>query len=707
MSTVVVDVTQIYNEFAGGLPDITAIRDYLRYAYVNWTRRPRYVLLFGQASYDYKGLLGSKSSYVPTWQSPESLDDINSYSTDDFFAKFGSANALSLVLGRISSRTVSEANVVVDKLVRYDNSSVRDSWKLRIVYVGDDSWTPEREDGTQHSDDAEALAEFHTPDLFEKKKIYIAEYPTEYSAQGRRKPGAFQAIIDDINQGILLFNFAGHGNPEQLAHENIFNVQTSIPQLVNSDRLAVFFMATCNFSQFDDPVRYTGGELLMDKPDGGAVAVMSATRKVYASENAALSQGTYDFMFQHDAFGHVIALRPAEALFMYKSGSNGTNDQKFFFMGDPTMRLQFPSSYASIDSINQQSLDSVNAAPLTTPVLIRALSRVTVSGSIRSQSNTIDESFSGKLTLLVNDPTRKKVIVNFFDNVDWSYVATGGTIHRGENSITNGRFRASFVVPRDVSFADSTARGRMLVYFSNTSVDGAGITEKFQIGAPDSVHTNDQQGPKITIFLDSRSFRPGDMVTEKPTLIVDLADSSGINTSNSGIGHRIEAWINNSTQSTDVTDAYASKLDNYTEGSVQYQLSNLPQGRNTLRVRAWDSYNNSASAETFFDVASSDHLTLTDVMNWPNPFAGSTMFTFRQNQSALLNVTVKVYTVAGRLIQTLTSTSAGESFVRVPWDGRDRDGDILANGVYFYKVLVSTADGRFSSEALGKLSIVK
>jgi hypothetical protein len=708
ISTVVVNVDQIYNEFAGGLPDITGIRDYLRYAYVNWTEHPRYVLFFGQASYDYKGILGSKSSYVPTWQSVESRDDIYSYSTDDFFAKFGSGDGISLVLGRIPSRTVADATTVVDKAIRYDGSSVRDNWKLRIAYVGDDSWTPEREDGTIHSDAAEALAEQHTPDIFEKKKIYIAEYPTEYSAQGRRKPGAFQAIIDNINQGVLLLNFSGHGNPEQLAHENIFNVSTSIPPLVNSDRLTVFFMATCNFSQFDDPVRTSGGELLMNKQDGGAIAVMSATRKVYASENTQLANGTYDAMFGYNAYGQVVAMRPAEALFTFKVGSsgNGVNDQKFFFMGDPTMKLQFPSGYASIDSINQQPLDTLHGAPVS-PVLIHALSRVTVSGSVRKEGNAIDDSFIGKLTLIVNDPTHKKVILNFWDSVDWPYMATGSTIFRGDNSIVNGRFHASFIVPRDVSFADSTMRGRMLVYFSNNAIDGAGITDQFRVGTPDSVATSDQLGPKISIYLDSRSFRPGDMVSEKPNLIVDLTDSSGINTSSSGIGHRIEAWINNGTQSTDVTDAYSNKLDNYTEGSVQYRLSNLPQGRNTLRVRAWDSFNNSASAETYFDVASGDQLTVTDVMNYPNPFANTTEFTFRQNQSGLINVTVKVYTVAGRLIQSLTTTSAGESFVRVPWDGRDRDGDLPANGVYFYKLLVSTADGRFSSEALGKLSIVK
>jgi flagellar hook assembly protein FlgD len=72
-----------------------------------------------------------------------------------------------------------------------------------------------------------------------------------------------------------------------------------------------------------------------------------------------------------------------------------------------------------------------------------------------------------------------------------------------------------------------------------------------------------------------------------------------------------------------------------------------------------------------------------------------------------LNITVKVYTLAGRLIQTLGALSSGDLFVRVPWDGRDRDGDILANGVYLYKVIAKTADGRSSSEALGKLSIIR
>ena len=94
-------------------------------------------------------------------------------------------------------------------------------------------------------------------------------------------------------------------------------------------------------------------------------------------------------------------------------------------------------------------------------------------------------------------------------------------------------------------------------------------------------------------------------------------------------------------------------------------------------------------------------------MNFPNPFTKGTAFTFRHNQAVPVNATVKVYTIAGRLIQTLDKFSATDTFVSIPWDGRDRDGDALANGVYLYKVLVRTVDGRYSSEVLGKLAIAK
>ncbi|MEW6511389.1 MAG: type IX secretion system sortase PorU [Bacteroidota bacterium] len=714
LKTLVADVNLIYNEFGGGIPDITAIRDFLKYAYDNWTPRPQFVLLMGQASYDYKGIRGVKSSYVPTWQSPESYDDVYSYCTDDFFVKFGASNAPSLVLGRVSARTLGEAEAFVDKLNRYEANSAADSWKMRMLFIGDDAWTSEGGeigDRTLHSDDTETLAQGFTPEEFEKKKIYIAEYPTVYAAQGRRKPAANKAIIDQINQGVLISNYTGHGNDHLLAHEDIFDVATSIPQLVNADRLTVFILATCNFSELDDPEGRTGSEYLINKPDGGCIGVISATRKVFAPSNAWLNQQTYRRLFGRDAIGRLTVERPATALFLFKLLGNDENDQKFFYMGDPTMRLQFPRGYATIDSINGERVDSVGGAPRITPIQLRSLARVTVSGTVRNTANQPDPSFRGRVVLAVNDATRRQTIVNFYPGTNWDYTATGGTIYRGVNSVAGGRFNAAFIVPKDIQYADSTSRGRLIAYLSSDddrTLDGQAYTGLIRIGGTDSTTVNDYKGPTIAIYLGNRSFRPGDLVGENTALVVDLADSSGINTSVSGIGHRIEAWVNSESQSRDLTDAYTSRLDDFRQGTVQFALNDLPRGKNSIRVRAWDSFNNSATAESFFEVASSERLTVTDVFNFPNPFGGEgTDFTFRQNQSSPLSVTIKVFTLAGRLIMTLEETTPGDSFVRVRWDGRDRDGDVIANGVYLYKLVVKTIDGRFTSEILGKLSKIQ
>ena len=703
--TYIADVDIIYNEFGGGIADISAIRDYLKYAYEQWQIPPQFVLMFGGASYDYKGILGSKSSYVPTWESEESLVDIVSYSTDDFFFAFYSnwpSFRPSVVGGRISSRQLSEADVFVSKLIRYDRSSAADPWKTRIIYVGDDGWTTSRDDGTIHSQQAETLANFYTADEIEKIKIYIAEYPTIQTAQGRRKPAAYQAIIDAINRGAVITNFVGHGNPAVWAHENVFNVSTSIPQLVNENRLSVFYAATCNFSQFDDPQRLTGSEVLLNKPDGAGIASVSATRKVFSGSNAFFHQNVFARLFTRDGFARLVVERPATAQFLFKSssGNSDINDQKFVFMGDPAMRLQVPVRYGSIDSVNSQVLDVQGSA-----VQLQALAKVTLQGSIRDQNNNVDSSYNGRNTLVVNDASRTVTIFNFSPGINWSYLATGSTIFRGENSVSNGHFTATFIVPKDISYTN--ANGRLLGYFSGNGTDGIAFSKNVVIGGTSDSAAVDVNGPSIQMYVDSRSFRPGDLVKEKPQLIVDLNDSSGINTSIAGIGHRIEAWLNNSPQSLDLTDYYVSTLDDYRSGSVQYDLQSLPQGTNEVRIRAWDTYNNSATAQTFFKVTSTDKLTIADVFNYPNPFSSSTSFTFRQNQLTPLDVTVKVYTIAGRLIQTLTAISPGEPFVRVPWDGRDRDGDVLGNGVYLYKVIVRTSDGRFSSEAIGKLTVLK
>ncbi len=714
LQTAVVDVAEIYNEFSGGLPDVSAVRDFLKYACDTWQRKPAIVLLFGGASYDYKAILGSVTSIVPTWESEESLHEVYSIASDDFFAALGGGSIPWFALGRIAARTPAEAQAVVDKIVRYEDASDQTTWKMRMLFIADDAWTSEGGDAANGTDfgnyvDRTLASSECTPDEFEKRKVYIAEYPTVYEAQGRRKPGAYEDIIRYINEGVAVVNYDGHGNPLQLAHENIFNVQTSIPRLKNAGCLPLFYLATCSFSQFDDPTRYSGSELLLNKADGGAIGCLGAVRKVFADEG--LLAEVYRWTFTRGPMGRLVLARPAAALFAAKVARNLADDRTYLFLGDPAMRLQFPAGYASIDSINGQPVDSINGRLRTQPLRLPSLSRVTIKGAMRDALGAVDSACQGSMTLLVNDASRWRTIVDYYPGTDWGYLATGAAIFRGEHTVKNGRFEARFVVPRDITYADSTGRGRIVAYVKGTGGDGQGYTGNVAIAGVDSAAAYDSRGPHIALYLNSRSFRPGDLVSSHPVLLADFTDSSGINTSKAGIGHRIEAWVNDAPASLDLTDLYTSEQDNYRQGAVRMPLEGLPAGHNTVRVRAWDTFNNSATAETHFEVSSSDGaLTLADVFNYPNPFDRmGTSFTFRHNQHASgLRVRIRIYTVAGRLIQALEGlVPAGEPFAKIPWDGRDRDGDILANGVYLYKLLVSTDDGRSTAEALGKLAVLR
>lgn len=715
LQTLVVDVNEIYNEFGGGLLSPVAIRNYLRYVTTNWTVPPKYVLLFGDGDYDYKRISGPGTNWIPPWETFESFYPLYSYAGEDEYVTFDAGRRVGLGLGRLAARSLAEANIMVDKIIEYESAPVNDPWKIRVTLVADDGLAGVRSDGkTQndlflHTGQAEALAAI-VPPLFEKRKIFLYDYPTVYTPAGRRKPEVTTAIENQINQGTLILNFTGHGNPQVWAHEQVF-VLTDFSALANKGKYFFLVAATCNYSHVDMVGVQSGGEQLMVLQNGGqntgAIGVLSATRPVFAGDNFSLNQTVYQKLFQTDGSGNLLQKRIGDVIYKTKQenfGGTADNDRKFFLLGDPALRIAFPGKVATIDSVN--GITSAQVGQL------RALSPVSVKATVHDSLSAGRIDFNGKAQLVVFDANKQSLLkdsieiaANVFAKASLSYTVAGNTLFRGEQSVTNGVVNANFIVPKDISYGNDF--GRMTLYVSNAGNDGAGYTTNFRVGGTDSAALADTRGPQLNLFIDNRSFRSGDVVSASPTLIADLFDSNGINTSGAGIGHRLEAWLDDNSQSIDVSDFYKSKTDTYREGTVQYSLGALAQGTHKLRLRAWDTYNNSSTGETVFDVVSSVGLRLSNVFNFPNPVRTNTVFTFQQNQLVPIDAEVKIYTVAGRLIQSLKRTNINDSFIQIPWDGRDKEGDALANGVYLYKIIARTQDSRFTSEALGKLSITK
>jgi len=704
LSTTVVNVKHVYNEYSGGLEDPSAIRDFLYHAYGSWQTKPRYVLLFGAGSFDYRRHLGQRENFIPTHQGEDkslvspayaSLNQINTYTSDDFFVQFSPGSRRpSLAIGRLNAINQSDARILVDKIIQYETNSEFGPWRNLITYLADDGLTRRGEDdGPIHTLQTEDLAQNFTPDAFEKNKIYMIQYPAENTALGRRMPEVNKAIVNSFNRGTLIMNWTGHGNPAVWAYEWIFRKETTIPQLNNRDRLTFITAATCDFSRFDDPREQSGAELLVSREQGGAIAVVSASRIVWASDNAQFNNIYYSNLLNPDSNGEYP--RIGNALFSAKQIRSGVNEIKYLILGDPTVRLHIPSYDASVRSINGETVNET--------VNLKALQKVTIEGMIRQADGTPLDDFNGRMFVVVYD-SDKKVRISKPRWVNHTFIMSGYVIFRGESSVTQGSYSSTFVVPKDISHEGGA--GRIALYFWENGSDGRGFSRDIVLGGIDTTVTPDTEGPDIAMYLDDRGFRSGDLVSERPLLLVDLFDDSGINISGGGVGHRIEAWLNEG-EGIDLTDYYTGAVDSYQEGSIEYQFEELDPGPHHLRMRAWDVHNNSSTNEIFFQVATTDKLSVQNVYNYPNPFQRETVFTFQHNQSVPIDVEIKVYTVAGRLIAQLKEFSVTDRFVRVPWNGLDDDGDRIANGVYFYKVIARTVDGEYTSEVLGRMVVMR
>ncbi len=697
LKTVIVDVDSIYNEFSGGLLSPVAIRNYLKYVYLNWSTPPKYVLLFGDGDYDYKRILGnSNPNWIPPWESVESFNYLNTYASDDFFGIFFTGGKVNLGIGRLPVRSSKEAIDVVEKIIEYETRGEKDPWKLRFTFVADDGLQASGEnDRLLHTDQADKISNLVQP-LFEKKKIYLYDYPTVVTSMGRRKPAVNQAIKNSINQGTLVLNFTGHGNPRVWTHEGVFARETDFPLMQNKGKYFFLVTATCNYSNFDLLNEQSGGEILTLAPKAGAIATVSASRAVFAGENFEFNKTLYRYLLETNQFGQVKQQTLGDIMYKTKQQRTGTNDLKYLLLGDPALHLAFPPLMASIDSINQK--------PGKPTVQLKALERAVISATVRdtASGNTID--FNGKAQLVVYDAQRTVTLTAPEINQSMPYQTSGSVLFRGELSVKQGRISSTFIVPKDIAYRSEPAK--MSLYFWNETSEGAGYVPVLINGSYDT-EIKDTVGPIIRLYIDHKNFRPGDVVSSSPSLIAELSDSNGINISESGIGHRLEAWLDDQSQSIDLADYYKSKDNTYQEGIIEYPLGTLSHGTHKLRLQAWDSFNNPSTKETMFNVVTGEGLKLSNVFNYPNPFSRATYFTFEHNQVSSIDVEVKIYTVAGRLIQSLKQSNVITPVVRILWDGLDKDRDELANGVYLYKIIAKTQDGRFTSESLGKLSVLK
>jgi hypothetical protein len=707
----VVLVEDIYRQFSGGRLSPTAIRDFLRYAYLGWDRGSsgagilKYVLLFGDGNYDYRNINGSArgaaTNFVPPFEympvTPGSPEGQNQLATDDFYAMFEpglynlESSPLSLAIGRLPVQSAQEADGYLAKIHEYEDPRKSGEWRAHVVLAADDNLQRNSD-----NNNLDLIVEGHTTDTdnlgrtitdnesgTSLDKVYLLDYPLN---SAYHKPQAAQDLLTLINRGAVAVNYVGHGASNQWADEVLLQTNDAVARMRNEGRTGMVNAFSCTVGRFESLTSEGMSEQFVKTPKIGAVGAVSATRESYPGPNLVLANDFYDRAFPPDTSGQIATV--GEALQFAKnatfSAGGGLNNLKYGLLGEPVMLMRKPPLRIGLTDV----MDT-----------IRALDCGNLRGRVTGGSG------NGKINLKVLAGSNQKIYGNLGPNMHDQVVEKRGNIlFDGTVPYQNGEFSAQYFIPKQISYGDTNAQ--ILAFAWDDSLEREGTTAigglRIRGTSTKSCATDaDGKGPRIRITGCEKKETGNVDFPEKVKLSlpyclqVDVTDSSG------GVMSAVGPDEGTTFEIPGVVDPYHPQagIDDLFHKTYQLTLDpqNIRPGSHLLKVSARDGYGNYSARQMQMDISLDSSIVFIKAYNHPNPMKrNGTTFHFAtgmpaaeleygdnaQSGQARLEFEVRIFNQAGRLVQVLKQARSGETH----WDGRDRWGNQLANGLYFYKV---------------------
>ena len=700
ISTQVVSTTQVFNEFSSGKKDISAIRDFAKYLYEN--AGLKHMLLFGKGTYDYKNIDEKNNSFVPIYESRNSLSPLYTYGSDDYLGfmendegdweeNLQGDHTMDIGVGRLPVKSIEDAKAVVSKIKHYHTKTTVGDWRKKIYFVAENG------DFNIHQRDAERLSTLidTTYSAFNPQKIYIDAYPIEANPGGNKAPLVNDAISNAFENGAFIINYTGHGSENQWAKSNVFN-KDMIDDLTNNDFYPLMVTATCEFGRHDDANQISAGEELVVKPNAGAIGLITTSRPVFASSNYILNLAFYSTVLAtenglYKSLGDIFIETKNNSL-------SGPNNRNFSLLADPSLKLAYPKQFIKLDSINSN--------PLQQNDTIKALEKVSFSGSIRGSNGTILSNYNGEIAIRFFDRlTTKQTLGNF--GAPFVYSDRDNFLFAGNSTVQNGIFNFQFITPLDISY--QIEEGKISMYAvatDSTDANGANIT--INIGGTISNPPIDSDPPDISLFMEDTTFLNNDLVSTNSLLIAHISDESGINLSKSQVGHTISYSIDGE-EPVSLNDFFQYNLDSYQSGKIFFPLQGISPGEHTLTVQAWDTYNNQSEQEIGFYVADEKDAYISEVSVYPNPVRDNANFTFKHNLSG--NDLSVFFTIINRSGQTVFTEeifyeNASSVINDIEWNGRNSTGQKLIEGLYIFNIKIRSISSGATDSFFGRLMTV-
>ncbi|MBN2487268.1 MAG: type IX secretion system sortase PorU [Bacteroidales bacterium] len=723
MDVAVVTTTEVYNEFSSGKPDASAIRNMARANYLktDGPQKFKYLLLFGDGSFDNRTINDVNPNYIPTYQGENSTSPLATYTTDDFFGmldvgEYKESGKLEIGVGRLpvnwdKNNTDKSAQGVVDKIKSYYNAESMKDWRNQVIFLADDGEHEGSPEFIRDSDSLTKIIERHAPSM-NINKIYFDAYRQISSSTGASYPEVENELHRTLNKGALIFNYMGHGGENAISQEKVFQ-KSDFENLKNGPYYPLFVTATCQLSRFDNVIiasadnysrKVSAGEAALLNPYGGGIALFTTTRVVYQGYNYSLSRDIFNMAFNKNENGNRYRLGDIFRLAKNNYTGDYVNMRKFALLGDPAITLAHGEFKVITDSVN-----NTTASEKTDTA--SALGSMRVCGYIADDDSTLIDQFNGIVQVSVYDK-KYTVTTNGNDGITkMDFNMQDKLLFRGKASVVNGRFSIEFKIPKDITY--SYGKGKISYYAQNGIIDAKGSFDNFYIGGTDQNALQDNSGPEIQLFMNNTGFRDGGITNNSPVLLAYISDENGINTTGIGIGHDISAVLNEdySSQYT-LNDYFEGNLNDFRSGMAYYQFNNLENGFHTIRVKAWDIYNNSSESDISFYVENKNSLVIEQLFCFPNPMKNQTSFQYSHNMPGEHRVTLKIHDLAGRQVYTYERTNPEPGFVSEPiqWQRKNGINPDVPPGVYIYTLQVEASteysSSVFESNQSGRLIII-
>ena len=665
--TTIVTTEQIMNQFAGGKQDVSAIRNYLFTLY-HWTgRKLKYALLWGDASIDFKGKSTVASSlekmtYVPTYQSKESSQPLASYASDDYFGMLDSlrgdwtegfetkSKTMEIAIGRIPVRNPTDAQVMVNKLIAYQEQQKSVSTRpFSMGFIADDG------DANLHVQDAEDFSKTIEQSSvgFQVKKLYLDQFPQEIQNAQYSSQAAKKEVLSYFNEQADFIHFVGHGSESGWTDEKILT-NNDLVGLGNGQHLPILLTATCQFGRFDDPNILSGAELSLLSNKGGAIALISTTRPVFQSSNYLFGQAFYRNLLAHSTQKEY---RLGDLFRDTKNESqSGVINRNISLLGDPSLPLPW---------VGYSTLVKKDSLLIGTDQLIGGV----ISNGPANQVGNVEVQ-------LYSVPVKKRTLGT--KTPAFEYWVEGDLRWKIKTQIQQNSFTFS-------SKNLPNAPGKYLLKTFGTNslgdkIQGAKFVQLLSTG----LGNQDSSPPSIQIALLNSS--DVNRCGPNPQFEISLNDNVGLMFSNGSA--RAELVVND-TLKIGIAELVNMEAENFKQGKFTYTLAGLKPGGYTLTLNCWDTNNNPTQASFKFQVVD-DTPTEPGWLVYPNPMEG--IFKFKIEQPATWSTwkaQVRLYNVIGQRLheREFTVTNLPGNEIGFTWEWTEAEKK-LANGPLLCEIML-------------------